>query len=259
MSIAMFIKSFTSQSITMENMRQDILSQVSHEFRTPLTSILGYAEVILEDPLLPDDLRRQFIQTIKDEGQRLAELVDDLVSLHSLEQGQPSLNRTEVDLLSLVERVFRVLDGPARDKSVRISLQSHRSLIAGNWDKERLFEMLLHLMTNAIRFAPEGGSVDVAIRCILPRVELVITNNISVLLPEELPFMFDPRDQVHLRPAGLERPDVSLAIARRIVELHEGTANVIDHGDGGFSFIVMLPFLPIPNPSRRIGNAIDAS
>ena len=150
----------------MENVRQDILSRVSHEFRTPLTSILGYAEVILDDPLLPDDLRKQFVQTIKDEGQRLAELVNELVSLQSFEQGLANLERTEVDLLSLLQRAFQTVDAHARDRSILISLKSYRAGIAGNWDKQRLFEMLLHLLTNAIKFAPVGGSIEVTIRCI---------------------------------------------------------------------------------------------
>ena len=231
----------------MENVRQDILSRVSHEFRTPLTSILGYAEVILDDPLLPDDLRKQFVQTIKDEGQRLAELVNELVSLQSFEQGLANLERTEVDLLSLLQRAFQTVDAHARDRSILISLKSYRAGIAGNWDKQRLFEMLLHLLTNAIKFAPVGGSIEVTIRCIESQVELVITNDESVISPQELPFVFDPLYQFQLRTGQLSSPGVGLAIAKRIVELHGGTLNAREEGEGGSSFAVSLPLRQKPN------------
>lgn len=241
MLIAMCIAIATMDSMTMENLRQNILSRISHEFRTPLTSILGYAEVILEDPFLPDDLRRQFVQTIKDEGQRLAELVNELVSLHSLEQGQTNLERSEVDLLSLLEHAFQAVDGRARDRSVLISFKPHQSGIAGNWDKQRLFEMLLHLLTNAIKFAPVGGSIEVTTRCNESQVELVITNNVTVISPRELPFVFDALYQFQLPEDQVTHPGVGLAIAKSIVELHEGKVSVHTHGDSGSCFVVNLP------------------
>ena len=225
-----------------------------------MTSILGYAEVILEDPLLPDDLRRQFVQTIKDEGQRLAELVNELVSLHSLEQGQTDLERSEVDLLSLFfEHALQAVDGHARDRSVLITFKSHPSGIAGNWDKQRLFEMLLHLLMNAIKFAPVGGSIEVSIRCIESEVELVITNSVNVISPQELPFVFDPLYQFRLRTDQVSRPAVGLAIAKRIIELHDGTVNVHDQGDGGSCFVVRLPLHQKARMSRKKCNAPVAS
>lgn len=243
----------------MENVRQDILSRVSHEFRTPLTSILGYAEVILEDPLLPDELRRQFVQTIKDEGQRLAELVNELVSLQSFEQGLSNLERAEIDLLSLLEHAFQAVDGHARDRSVIISFKAHQTGITGNWDKQRLFEMLLHLLTNAIKFAPVGGSIKVAIRCIESQVELVITNDESVISPRELPFVFDPLYQFQLRTGELSRPGVGLAIAKRIIELHGGTLIARENGDSGSSFAVSLPLRQKAKLSRKKSNATVVS
>ena len=259
MLIALCIAIATMNSMMTENLRQNILSRVSHEFRTPLTSILGYAEIILEDPLLPDDLRRQFVQTIKDEGQRLAELVNDLVILHSFEQSQMNLERSEVDLLSLLEHALQAVDGDARNKSVLISVKSYRSGVAGNWDKERLFEMLLHLLTNAIKFAPIGGSIEVSIRCIESQVELVITNDESVISLRELPFVLDPLYQVQLRTGQLSRLGVGLAIAKRIIELHGGTVNAQEDGDGGSSFAVSLPLHQKAKPSRKKCNAPLAS
>lgn len=220
-----------------------------------MTSILGYAEVILEDPFLPDDLRRQFVQTIKDEGQRLAELV----SLHSLEQGEADLGRSEVDLSSLFEHALQAVDGHARDRSVFISFKSHPSGIAGNWDKQRLFEMLLHLLTNAIEFAPVGGSIEVSIRCIESEVELVIRNSVNVISPQELPFVFDPLYQFRLRTDQVSRPAVGLAIAKRIIELHDGTVNVHGKGDGGSCFVVRLPLHQKAKMSRKKCNVPVAS
>ena len=243
----------------MENVRQDILSRVSHEFRTPLTSILGYAEVILDDPSLPDELRTQFVQTIKDEGQRLAELINELVSLQSFDQSVTNLERTEVDLLSLLAHAFQTVDGNAREKSILISLKSYRAAITGNWDKERLFEMLLHLLTNAIKFAPVGGSIEVTIRCVESQVELVITNDKSVISPGELPFVFDPLYQFQLQTGQLTRPGVGLAIAKRIIQLHGGTLNALQSGDGGFSFAVSFPLRQKAKLSRKKCNEPVAS
>ena len=215
------------------------LADVSHELRTPLTTIRGNVDL----------LRRMggadatSLDAIQSEAERMSRLVGDLLLLAQSDAGTLPLARNPVEMDTLLLEVFReaqVLAG-----SVQLQIGEIDQAVV-NGDRDRLKQLLLNLVSNAIKFTPEGGRVTLGLaRTAGNWVRLVVTDTGVGIPPDELPFIFERFyrvDKARTRTAG--GAGLGLAIAQRIAQVHGGRIEALSSGAGGSTFCVWLPLAP---------------
>ncbi len=142
------------------NMRQEFTANVSHELRTPLTSISGYAEIMRDGLVKPEDMNA-FANRIYQEARRLVFLVEDIMKLSKLDEGAEDLEKEEVDLYTLAQEIVGRLENPAKEQNVTITLTGEPTTVTGV--RQVLDEMIYNLCDNAIKYNKEGGTVTVQV------------------------------------------------------------------------------------------------
>ncbi len=226
--------------------KDEFLALLSHELRTPLTSILGWSK-LLADGNLDDAASKRALEIIVRNARAQRQLIDDLLDISRIITGKLRLNVQPVELAPMIESV---VDGvrpaaDAKDIHLRIALDSPISPING--DPDRLQQIFWNLLTNAIKFTPKGGHVEVRLERIASHVEFTINDTGQGIDPELLPHVFDRFRQSDSsstrRHSGL---GLGLAIVRQLVELHGGMVKAESPGEGeGATFKVILPLMSV--------------
>jgi PAS domain S-box-containing protein len=224
--------------------KDQFLAMVSHELRTPLNAIAGWLHVLRakrDDPVLVE----RALDTVGRNTRLLTKLVDDLLDVSRFVAGQIAINRQPVDIPPIVEMVLDTMRPLATEKGVVLesSLNPWAGPVLG--DPERLQQIIGNIVSNAIKFTPSGGQVDVRIRTDDTHVEIVIADTGPGIPPNFLPHVFDAFRQADASTSrshgGL---GLGLTIVRHLVELHEGTVLAESPGAGkGARFTVRLPRL----------------
>jgi two-component system, OmpR family, phosphate regulon sensor histidine kinase PhoR len=199
----------------MEKIRRDFVANASHELKTPLTAMRGFAETLLEgDP--PEELRREFLGSIRSNTLRLQNLVDDLLDLSKLESGAWTVQEEEVEVAAIAREVWEDLVRQHRDRKVTFTIEGDAVALA---DSQALFQVFRNLMDNALRYTPDPGSIGVRIVPRGPMLEAVVSDSGTGIPSSALPRIFerfyrvDPgRDRV----AG--GTGLGLAIVRHLVQ-----------------------------------------
>ena len=235
----------------MSRLKQNILNTLSHEFRTPLTYIRGYLDLILEegsDRLSVDELRG-FLQRVRRGSDRLRRLVDDFMFLVMLETGEAAtvFNWEKIyftGLRSLVEIVVQQKIGVARQRDVKLDLDLSATLPGTVLHVEFVRDALERLLDNAIKFVPEeNGRVSILATADTEWIYITIQDNGVGIPPEEIPNLFKRLHQINRDL--LEQPGIGagLAIVKAIAELHGGRINVESQVDQGSAFTLILPIV----------------
>ncbi|MBI4429918.1 MAG: HAMP domain-containing histidine kinase [Ignavibacteriales bacterium] len=226
---------------SLDKLRERILSRLSHELRTPVTSIVGYAEALLTEPSMRSETRQEFIEIIKEESDRLSSLVDGLLELFALERGTVALNRAEADVIPVVDLAIKSLSSDAEKKSLTVTPFYDQTSVWAIFDRDRLFEALLHIIDNAIKFSPQGGQVIVGVRADASSVEIMIGDNGKGIPVRDSELVLRglyrvQRDGEEIRGAG-----TGLAIAKHLIELHDGQISLVSKENEGSVFTLRIP------------------
>jgi two-component system, NarL family, sensor histidine kinase BarA len=246
----------------LDRLKSNFLATVSHELRTPLTSIIGYSEMLVEG--LAGEMsgeQREFVQTIRDKGEQLLQLIKGLLDLSKLESGTMSLRKTQTDIQSTLRDVAQTMTPTARKKEVELVVEVENGLPLIWADSERLRQVFLNLTENAIKFTPPQGKVTLSARMtaieasrpedaggvvILSARRTAIEFRVSdtgIGIPElERDRVFDAFYQVDsssTREAG--GTGLGLSIVRRLIDGHDGTVRITDNTPKGTVFIVTIP------------------
>jgi len=226
----------------LERMRKEFVANVSHELRTPLTTIKSYVETLLEGAMENRQVGRRFLNVVDSEADRMNRLVADLLQLSQIDYLQVRWDRKLLPVSELVDDVYDKLHGQAERSGVELACEYSDGLyVYGDFD--RLQQVLLNLASNALKFTPEGGTVDLMAQ---PKgrdfVEFVVRDN-GVGIPEDdLPRVFDRFYRVDkARSRELGGTGLGLAIAREIVQAHGGTINVESEVGKGTSVTFTVP------------------
>ncbi len=229
----------------LENSRREFVANVSHELRTPLTTIKSYAETIL-DMLDNSDVPATFINTILNETDRMARLVKDLLVLSSLEQPD-QLSKSEFKMLELVSDVVDTLELVAKEQGHRLLLtvtNPFDGLFYG--DRDRLEQVLYNIISNSIKYTPNGGKIEVFAGQVFNKVTIKVKDN-GIGIPEkDLGRLFERFyrvDKARSREKG--GTGLGLAISKGIVENHGGTISVESQLGQGTEVTITLPVLPV--------------
>jgi two-component system, NarL family, sensor histidine kinase BarA len=246
----------------LDRLKSNFLATVSHELRTPLTSIIGYSEMLVEG--LAGEMtseQREFVQTIRDKGEQLLQLIKGLLDLSKLESGTMSLRKTQTDILGTLRDVAQTMTPTARKKEVELAVEVENGLPLIWADTERLRQVFLNLTENAIKFTPPQGKVTLSARMtaieaarpedaggvvILSARRTAIEFRVSdtgIGIPElERDRVFDAFYQVDsssTREAG--GTGLGLSIVRRLIDGHDGTVRITDNTPRGTVFVVTIP------------------
>ena len=225
-----------------QRMMKDLLANVSHELKTPLTSIQGYSQAILDGAVSTEEDFKESSRIINEEANRMRALVDDLLLLSQIESGQAAMTHTHVNLAALLERALERFQWSLRDGGIESGLHV-ASIPDVHGDARRLEQVFSNLIENATRHTPRGGMVTIAsVRLADGSVQASVHNTGSVIPPEDLPRVFErffQVDRARARKGGSS--GLGLSIVSEIVEAHGGTVRAESSEAYGTEFIVTLP------------------
>jgi signal transduction histidine kinase/CheY-like chemotaxis protein len=226
------------------------LANMSHELRTPLNAIIGFSELLLDDSgSYGRPTQSNFLDRIHGSGKHLLGLINDILDLAKVEAGQMDLRPEPVRVSEVIEVVLATIEPLARVKRIETAAHAETAglVIA---DVGKLKQMLLNLVSNAIKFTPEGGQVTVAARRFKTAVEIAVTDTGIGIAEEDLPHIFQEFQQLDAGPDRQQQgTGLGLALTRRFAELHGGSIQVRSKPDGGSTFTLILPFEASPAPA----------
>jgi signal transduction histidine kinase len=223
-------------------LKTEFVTVVTHELRSPLTSITGYLDLLLEEGCEGAEAREACLQIVKRNADRLLALINDLLDLARLEAGKLELKRVPLDLEGLIQEVSGALRRQIEGKGQHLHLDLAASLPVVTGDPERLTQVLLNLVSNAHKYTPQGGSITVATRAEPAGVCIAVRDTGIGLSAEEQQQLFTKffRAQ-HPLVREARGTGLGLAIARALVELHGGAITVLSAPGQGATFTVTLP------------------
>ncbi len=228
----------------LENVRKEFVANVSHELRTPLSIIKGYVETLLDDSPPDAATARQFLQTIQRHSRRLELLVEDLLSISALESQRAQLDFAPVVLRDLAGAVAEELASQAREKNMAVAIKMPDALPPARADRERLRQVFVNLLDNALKYTPAGGRVVISARQSGAEIECCVTDNGPGIAPEHLPRIFERFYRVDkARSRELGGTGLGLSIVKHIVQAHGGRVWAESRVGEGSRFCFTLPVL----------------
>ena len=231
----------------LETIRSDFVANVSHELRTPLTAIQGYVETLIHSPPADSQERQQFLEIIERHAERLGRLTEDLLSLSDLESGKIQIAPRPVDTARLVQQSLEVIWERAGKKEIKLSQEISAACGKINGDPDRLQQLLINLVDNAVKFTPSGGKVTLcAAECQgdngARQIEISVADS-GVGIPEnDLPRLTERFYRVDkARSRDLGGTGLGLAIVKHIVQAHRGELKITSELNKGTTIRVRLP------------------
>jgi signal transduction histidine kinase/ActR/RegA family two-component response regulator len=225
-------------------LKDDFLATVSHELRTPLNAVLGWARMLRANQLTTERVGHA-VETIERNAASLAHIIDDLLDVSRIIAGTLHVTTQPIDLVAATQASLEVVKPLALSKRIdlRFSPEPGATMVSG--DPARLQQVIWNLLTNAVKFTPDGGRVDVSVERVGSTIEVNIVDTGPGIAPGFLPHVFERFRQADGAPSrrhgGL---GLGLAIVRQLVELHGGTVHAASAGIGrGATFTVRLPAL----------------
>jgi len=233
----------------LEQMRVDFVANVSHEMRTPLTAIQGYAETLLHDPAARRKNAKQFLSVITHHSGRLGRLIDDLLALSDLETGNIDLRMARVAVRPLVDDVLNLFEDHAHKGDVALVAHVEPDTPEVLGDMDRLQQLLINLVDNAVKYTPAGGTVTVQARS-LPapngteggQVELAVSDTGCGIADKDLSRLTERFYRVDkARSRELGGTGLGLAIVKHIVQAHGGELGIESQLQKGTTLRIRLP------------------
>jgi signal transduction histidine kinase len=227
-----------------EQVKSELVSNVSHELRTPLASVLGFSSLMLDRDLPPDETKR-YLEVIRTEARRLASLLNDLLDLQRVEQETLELRSEDVDLNDLLDTQVTLYSAQSHGHTLQFSPSGESLLVRG--DRDRLAQVIGNLFSNAIKYSPEGGTVEVTTSLIGDEAWIWVRD-------EGLGIPTDHQEQIFTkffrgdvgRELGIAGTGLGLVLARQIVEAHGGEIGFESEAGRGSTFWLHLPASPTP-------------
>ncbi|WP_040413180.1 HAMP domain-containing sensor histidine kinase [Desulfosporosinus sp. OT] len=223
---------------SMEQLRQDFISNISHEFQSPLTSISGYAALLRKDGATLKQL--EYATIIEEESKRLSKLSENLLRLSALEGSGGSITKASFPLDRQLENVVLLLEPQWKAKNIIPETTLPKITVCGNEDL--LKQVWINLLVNAIKFTPENGEINVSLKQDGETAVCIISDNGIGIAPSELMHIFERFYKVDKsRDRSLGGNGLGLALVKKIVNLHKGNVTVESALGKGTVFKVKLP------------------
>ncbi|WP_054941393.1 ATP-binding protein [Paenibacillus ihuae] len=237
-----------TEEVRLEKMLRDFVANVSHEIRTPLSMMQGYSEALLDGMASSPEESSELVQVIHDESLRMGRLVKDLLDLARMEAGHTDMNKTQVDMDELLERIYRKFSVRAKERDIILKLHKTESaLLLKSADVDKLEQVLTNLLDNAFRHTPADKHISIITGSVVLEgrryLEIAIRDEGAGIHPEDLPFIFErfyKADKARVRGES-GGTGLGLAIVKNIVESHHGQIFATSKLGEGTTFTLRLP------------------
>lgn len=225
-----------------DRLKSDFVSNVSHELRTPLTVIRGSIDNML-DGITGSFNERQglYLNRLKVHADRLALLIDDLLDLSRIEAGHLEVEKVRASVADIARDVVDHLQPLAEQEKLEVELRNVEGDTEALIDPNRVYQVLLNLVNNAIKFTPQGGRVTVVVKCIAGEVEVAVEDTGPGIVADELGKIFEKFHQIGQSNESYRGAGIGLSIARRLVEMHGGQIRAESEPGVGSRFIFVIP------------------
>ena len=232
-----------------ETVRTDFISNLTHELRTPLAALYGYAETLMQG-VDDSELQRRFLGIIDRQARRLARLLDDLISLSDLERGHSALHFENLEAPSVISEAAELMKVAAAREGVHLEVQPPEGLLKLFGDHDRLHQVMLNLLDNAIKYTPRGGHVSASAKTAtlngggkaIPAVALLIADTGEGIPERDIPRLTERFYRVdRARSRELGGTGLGLAIVKHIVQLHQGSLKIESRVGVGTTVTVTIP------------------
>ena len=231
--------SFNRMAAELENtemLRSDFINNFSHEFKTPIVSIAGFAKLLRRGELTPDE-REEYLSVIEDEALRLSAMATNVLNMTKVENQTILTDVAEYNLSEQIRHCVLLLERKWMAKNLELELSFGEHTIRAS--EELLQQVWVNLLDNAVKFTPDYGLVEVSIRAADDALAVTVVNSGSEIPPEAIPRLFQKFYQADESHAA-EGSGVGLAIVQRVAELHGGSV-AVESGGGRTAFTVTLP------------------
>ena len=222
--------------------KSEFLANMSHELRTPLNAVIGFSEVLAEKMFGDlNDKQAEYLQDILESGRHLLSLINDILDLSKIEAGRMELEAADFDLPSAIENALILVRERASRHGIALAstVDEHLGLIRG--DERKVKQVLLNLLSNALKFTPEGGRVDVRAALSEGQAEVSVADTGVGIAPEDQAAVFEEFRQVGTADKKVEGTGLGLTLAKKFVELHGGRIWVESEPGRGSTFTFTLP------------------
>ncbi len=234
----------------LDHLKSSFFANISHEFRTPLTLILGQIESVMSSNIATKEKGK--LQVANRNARRLLTLINQILDLSKLEAGSMELKAEQHNIVSFLKSIFYSFESLAESKKITLKFESEMSNIPLKFDPDKMEKIICNLISNALKFTSENGEIKVSINVILNRVEIIIKDT-GIGIPEDrLPHIFDRFYQVDSSiTREYEGTGIGLALTKELVELHKGSIYAKSKLGEGTEFIIDFP-LGILNPDDNL-------
>ena len=223
--------------------KSEFLANMSHELRTPLNAIIGFSEVLAERMFGElNEKQDEYLKDIYASGQHLLSLINDILDLSKIEAGRMELELTDFDLPSAIDNALILVRERASRRGITLGHTIDERLGTIRGDERKVKQVLLNLLSNALKFTPEGGRIDVsAARAWTASAEISVTDTGVGIAPEDQEAVFEEFRQVGTADKKVEGTGLGLALSRKFIELHGGRIWVKSQVGHGSTFTFTLP------------------
>ncbi|MDD6798956.1 MAG: ATP-binding protein [Firmicutes bacterium] len=226
----------------LDKSRREFVANVSHELRTPLTVIKGATETILTYPDMDENMKTEFLKSSIEESNRMLNIIMDLLTLSRLDGKRTQWKISEFDLRASLEHLCTTLKVRADEHCHTISMESDGQPCLINGDKDRLEQVFINIITNAIKYTPDNGLIEVSLESGAEKVKVSIKDNGIGIPSEDLPHIFDRFYRVEKsRTAETGGTGLGLSIAKEIIDAHGGKIKIISASGKGTEVVIILP------------------
>jgi len=228
----------------LSQMKSDFVSKASHELRTPLSSIRAYVEMLVDGEATDEGARHEFYRIMQNETERLSRLIDNMLNISRIEAGIVQIDRENVDIKALVARAAHTIEPQAREKRITLHQRMADVDLTVEGDADMLYQVVLNLMSNSVKYTPEGGRVTVAADSDnLTRSVLVSVSDTGLgIPPDALPRLFDKFFRVENYKRVAKGTGLGLSLCKHIVEtVHHGQIGVDSKLGMGSKFWFSVP------------------
>lgn len=241
-----------SEAERANRLKDEFLATISHELRNPLNAIMGWAHMMRLGKLNPANAERA-VETIYRNAKSQAQLVADLLDVSRIISGKLRLDVRTVDLISIVNAAIDSVRPAVEAKGIRLQTMSDPEAGPISGDADRLQQIVWNLLTNAVKFTPKGGSIQVNVQRVDSHAEIVVSDSGVGISKEFLPYVFDRFRQADASTTRIHGGlGLGLSIVRQLVDLHGGSVSVHSEGEGkGATFKITLPFVGVVNEQKE--------
>ncbi|HYF82226.1 MAG TPA: ATP-binding protein [Clostridia bacterium] len=239
---AMLVLQDVTEQEKLDKMRKEFVANVSHELRTPLTTIKSYTETLLDGALENTEYTANFLQVINSESDRMTRLVKDLLQLSKLDYDKMEWNMKKQNVLNIVSDCVVKLEMSAKQKNQVLSFEALGELCEINGDKDRIEQVIINIISNAIKYTPENGSIKVTADKLEDNVEIKIADTGMGIPKDDIPRLFERFYRVDkARSRAMGGTGLGLSIAKNIVEAHRGSIRIESEYGKGTEVIINFP------------------